>query len=54
MPSPARAALDTHVLAYAEGLGDLRRCELARDLIAQLPVERVLLPAQMLVSCTGS
>lgn len=48
MPSPARAALDTNVLAYAEGLGDLRRCELARDLIAQLPVERVLLPAQTL------
>ena len=48
MPSPARAALDTNVLAYAEGLGDLRRCELARDLIAQLPVERILLPAQTL------
>ena len=43
-----RAALDTNVLAYAEGLGDLRRCDLARTLVAQLPVDRVLLSAQTL------
>ena len=43
-----RAALDTNVLAYAEGVGDERRCELARSLVQGLPVEQTLLPAQTL------
>lgn len=43
-----RAALDTSILAYAEGIGDKARCQMARKLIGQLPVDRVLLPAQTL------
>lgn len=43
-----RAALDTNVLAYAEGLGDEKRCETARLLVEQLPAERAVLPAQTL------
>lgn len=43
-----RAALDTNILAYAEGLGDEHRCELARTLVERLPLEQVLLPAQTL------
>ncbi len=43
-----RAALDTSILAYAEGVGDKARCQMARTLIGQLPVDRVLLPAQTL------
>lgn len=41
-----RAALDTSILAYAEGVGDKARCKMARTLIGQLPVDRVVLPAQ--------
>ncbi|MFW6179641.1 MAG: PIN domain-containing protein [Desulfohalobiaceae bacterium] len=41
-----RAALDTNILAYAEGIGDMQRCTTARELIAALPVEGVLIPAQ--------
>lgn len=43
-----RVALDTNILAYAEGLGDNARCAKARDLIARLPVTHALLPAQTL------
>lgn len=43
-----RIALDTNILAYAEGLGDKARCKMARALIERLPVESVLLPAQTL------
>lgn len=43
-----RAALDTNILAYAEGLGDLERCTRSRELIAALPVERVVIPAQVM------
>ena len=43
-----KAALDTNVLAYAEGLGDEPRCERARTLVARVAVEQVLLPAQAL------
>ena len=43
-----RIALDTNVMAYAEGLGDKARCKTARTLIERLPVESVLLPAQTL------
>lgn len=42
------AALDTNVLAYAEGLGDERRCTAARSLVERMPAGRVLLPAQTL------
>ena len=41
-------ALDTNILAYAEGVGDAARCEQAIRLIEQLPVNLVLLPAQTL------
>ena len=43
-----RIALDTNILAYAEGAGDKARCKAARTLIAWLPVESILLPAQTL------
>mgnify|MGYP001051670397 CR=1 FL=1 len=43
-----RAALDTNLLAYAEGIGDAPRCAAAIRLIEQLPTEFVLLPAQTL------
>ena len=41
-----RVALDTNVLAYAEGVGDEVRCTAAIKLIEQLPAELILLPAQ--------
>lgn len=43
-----RVALDTNVLAYAEGLGDELRCSRAIQLVEQLPCNLVLLPAQIL------
>jgi predicted nucleic acid-binding protein len=43
-----RIALDTNILAYAEGIGDKIRCAAAIALVEQLPAERVLLPAQTL------
>jgi predicted nucleic acid-binding protein len=43
-----RAALDTNILAYAEGVGDDARCEQARRLISRLPAEDIVLPAQVL------
>lgn len=43
-----RVALDTNVLAYAEGLGDEGRCTSAVKLIESLPTESVLLPVQTL------
>ena len=43
-----RVALDTNILAYAEGVGDAERCDAARSLIKRLPSEKVLLPAQTL------
>jgi predicted nucleic acid-binding protein len=43
-----RVALDTNILAYAEGLGDLERCTRSRELIAALPVEGVIIPAQVM------
>lgn len=41
-------ALDTNILAYAEGVGDKPRCSKALLLIEQLPSELILLPAQTL------
>lgn len=43
-----RLALDTNILAYAEGLGDERRCRMALELVEQLPAGNTLLPAQTL------
>ena len=43
-----RVALDTNVLAYAEGLGDDVRCQLASDLIAKLNPINSLVPLQVL------
>ena len=43
-----RVALDTSVLAYAEGLGDDVRCQLASDLIAKLNPINSLVPVQVL------
>lgn len=43
-----RVALDTNILAYAEGLGDEARCDTALKLIEQLPTDEVVLPAQVL------
>jgi len=43
-----RVALDTNVLAYAEGLGDDVRCQLAGDLIAKLNPINSLVPVQVL------
>lgn len=43
-----RVALDTNILAYAEGVGDESRCRQALYLVEQLPAELVLLPAQTL------
>ncbi len=43
-----RVALDTNILAYAEGLGDSKRCDKAISLVENLPSSRVLLPAQTL------
>lgn len=43
-----KVALDTNVLAYAEGLGDAQRCSIALSLVEQLPTSAVMLPAQTL------
>jgi predicted nucleic acid-binding protein len=43
-----RVALDTNVIAYAEGVGDARRCKAARALIARLPGQIVVVAAQVL------
>ena len=43
-----KLALDTNVLAYAEGINDARRAGLARELVAGLPHEATIIPAQAL------
>lgn len=43
-----RAALDTNILAYAEGVGDEVRCAAAVQLVEKVPGDRILLPAQAL------
>jgi predicted nucleic acid-binding protein len=43
-----RLALDTNILAYAEGLNDGKRRDAALNLIRRLPQESVLLPVQVL------
>lgn len=43
-----RVALDTNILAYAEGLNDKRKKDVALDLLQRLPHGSTLLPAQTL------
>ena len=43
-----RLALDTNILAYAEGVGDAKRCKSATDLVARLPGALVIVPNQCL------
>lgn len=43
-----RIALDTNILAYAEGVGDETRCAGAIRLIEQLPTDLVVIPVQAL------
>ena len=47
-----RIALDTNILVYAEGLGDETRCAMALQLMEQLPMESIVLPAQALGELT--
>ena len=42
------AAIDTNVLAYAEGAGDARRKQMARELLVRLSDDRTVLPVQVL------
>ncbi len=41
-------ALDTNVLVYAEGFNDVRRRDIAVDLIQRLPRDAVVIPVQVL------
>ncbi len=43
-----RVSIDTNILAYAEGVGDVARRDAAVDLLTRLPPEDVLLPVQVL------
>ncbi len=43
-----RIALDTNVLAYAEGVGDSPRQQMSLELVRALPPSSVILPAQCL------
>ena len=43
-----RIALDTNILAYAEGIGDSVRQEASLDLLRMLPPSVVVIPAQCL------
>ena len=43
-----RVALDTNILAYAEGVEDAPKCTSAVNLIRQLQAGEVILPAQTL------
>lgn len=43
-----RVAVDTNILAYAEGVGAASRRDASLDLLALLPPENVLLPVQVL------
>lgn len=43
-----RIALDTNILAYAEGLGDAGRCARALKLVDEIAAEEIVLPAQTL------
>lgn len=43
-----RIALDTNILAYAEGVNDPQKCEMARMIIAKASEIDVVIPAQVL------
>ena len=43
-----RLALDTNILAYAEGVGDFGRHRTSLDLLQRLPGDAVVIPAQCL------
>jgi predicted nucleic acid-binding protein len=43
-----KVALDTNVLAYAEGVGDEARHKASLTLLAALPVDKVVVPVQVL------
>lgn len=43
-----KVALDTNLLAYAEGVGDAARRRLAIDVISRLPQDAAVLPVQVL------
>ncbi|RKX75395.1 MAG: VapC toxin family PIN domain ribonuclease [Spirochaetes bacterium] len=43
-----RVALDTNILAYAEGIGEKQKQTRAIRLVEQLPVDVILIPAQTL------
>lgn len=43
-----RIALDTNILAYAEGIGDAVRHQASVDLVRELPPSLVVIPAQCL------
>lgn len=43
-----RVAIDTNILAYAEGIGDAARRDSSLELLTRLPAGNVLLPAQTL------
>lgn len=43
-----RIAIDTNILAYAEGVGDAARRDATMELLTRLPPECVLLPVQVL------
>lgn len=43
-----RVALDTNILVYAEGLGDERRVNCTRRILAEIPQECIVLPVQTL------
>lgn len=43
-----RVALDTNILAYAEGVNGLPRKKLALDIVEKLPPESTFLPVQVL------
>ena len=41
-------AIDTNVLAYAEGIGNVTRRDATMELLTRLPPENILLPVQTL------
>ena len=43
-----KAALDTNVLVYAEGLNDVEKRDLAIDLLRRMPQASTVIPAQVL------
>lgn len=43
-----RAALDTNVLAYAEGVGDRAKKKAALEILERLPLSSVVIPVQVL------